>query len=194
MSSPPPQRLQESLSVLETLPLDVFLLILEFLDLLTIFRLVQVSKTMSSLLSSPYTSAVAMHVVCKEIPLPDPTSVDAEPDVSHVSSLRNRLLKCKRFHDAWSGPSENISSSIRVKLDIPEKLYMLRIIPGGKYIIVVDYKEQAQFFEISTASLVGIKSFSLIHQPEVIYSIDFFALSANTIAWGLLTSSNGRNE
>lgn len=197
-SSPPPA----SCSALEALPIDVFLFVLEHLDLSSIFRLTQTSKTMNKILDSPSISIIILRVICKEMPLPDPFSINPNKTFFDrgnptVSSIRRRLAKCKLFHDAWANPSdESILTDICGELEIPEKIYMIRILPYGRYLVVVDYKEQAQFFEISTGKRVGIKSFAWIDRPgpEVMYSIDFFGLSENTIAWGLLTSSNSRES
>ncbi|PVG03331.1 hypothetical protein CPB86DRAFT_724023 [Serendipita vermifera] len=177
-------------ATLEGIPADVLLSILEFLDLQSICSLAQTSRSLNSMFSLHSTWMVIARVLCKVIPVPDPAILGANSSVQSLKELKERIIRCKRFHDAWAGSSPTVATHTLRKIPIPEKICLVRILPGGSFIVVVDLSERALFYNLATGRLVGSQSFSLISPREVIYSIDFTTIDPKTVAWGLLTSEH----
>jgi hypothetical protein len=174
-------------ATLEGIPADILLSILEFLDLQSIFSLAQTSRSLNGMFSLHSTWMVIARVLCKVIPVPDPVILGAK---TPIQSLKERIIKCKRFHDAWAGSSPTVPTRTLRKISVPQKICLIRILPGGSYVVVVDLHERAQFYNLTTGQLVGCQFFSLISPREVIYSIDFTTIDPKTIGWGLLTSEH----
>jgi transposase len=118
--------------------------------------------------------------------IPSPSD---SPNLSSITDPANTLPENLSLPNSnLSNHSNRISTSIIRQFDIPEKVCMIRILPGGQYIVVIDFEENAQFYEVLTGKQVGRQSFSEIAKSEVIYSIDFTVHSKTTVVWGLLTS------
>lgn len=170
------------------LPRDVMLLILECLDdVQNILQLSQVSKSFHALVHSVSVSYILYAAASKDIPLQDPRSLAASEPTDDI--LRGRLKDCFQFHAAWSqSAAPSVSTSVVRMLPIEAGICMIRVLPGGRFIVVIDFEEQATFYRISTGEKVAHQGFNEVCTPEIIYSIDFAAKSRSEVIWGVLTS------
>ncbi|KAG8855091.1 hypothetical protein FRB91_002659 [Serendipita sp. 411] len=169
------------------IPTDVLLLILEYLDLRSLIRLSQTCKEFHTFLNSAsVTIQIIASAAAQEFPLQDPATVQSTlpTDVA----VRQKIIRCREFHDAWRGTQ--VTTKILTQLSISEGVCMIRILPGGRFLVVIDFLEGAKFYHLISGKLVGNKSFNLISSPEMIYSIDFAGISRSIVAWGMLTSEN----
>ncbi|KAG8835981.1 hypothetical protein FRC17_010950 [Serendipita sp. 399] len=170
--------------MLTKIPTDVLLLIFEHLDLRSLILLSGTCKGLYALLNS--TTPIIASVAAQEFPLQDPATIQSTLPIN--VAIKQRIAKCSRFHNAWRGAQVN--TKVIRQLPIAEGICMIRILPGGRFLVVIDFLEGAKFFHLETGRLVGSKSFHLISSPEMIYSIDFAGISRTTVAWGMLTSEN----
>ncbi|KIM24103.1 hypothetical protein M408DRAFT_331999 [Serendipita vermifera MAFF 305830] len=165
----------------ENIPVEVFLVIFEFLDARDILRLTAASRFLQSLLELTSTWIV---VAGKHMPISDPVNMN-------VASLRKHVSRCYTFHRAWaSEQADSVPTRIAREISIPQKVCMIRILPGCKYVAVVDLHENARFYSVETGAQVGCKVFNLTIDPEILYSLDFVMISHSTALWGLLTADD----
>ena len=170
------------------LPKDIILLILEWLDdVHSILKLSQVSRSFYALVNTVTVSHILYAAASKDIPLQDPRSLAAGELT--VAILRDKLKECFQFHAAWSQDAvPSVSTSVARMMPIEAGICMIRVLPGGRFITVIDFEEQATFYRISTGQQVAHQGFNDICTPEIIYSIDFAAKSRSEVIWGVLTS------
>lgn len=172
---------------LATMPEDMLYLIIELLDFKSALRMSCICRGLHQLFTRTSTWLMLSRVLAREIPLPE---LSTYKDAS-ARALRDELRQYYRFHAAWTNdPNQPVETTIVGRVHIRDRTCMCRILPGGKYIVLVTFAEEAQFYEIPSGKLVGVQQFTKISNPEVIYSIDFHPLSPTTVAWGLLTSDN----
>lgn len=165
---------------LEHFPVEIILAIFEFLDVTSILRVTAASRFLHSLLELVPTWIV---IAGKNMPISDPLNLNG-------ALLRDHVSRCYTFHRGWSTTSDTVLTRISREMLIPQGICMIRILPGCKYIVVVDLQERARFYSVENGGQVGCRVFNLTAEPEILYSLDFVTVSESTVLWGLLTADD----